>query len=200
MMTAGQARDILAIRMRDFARVAYPDAVVFNALMLAMRLVNARHRLTLRIGTFPTAPYRCIYNVTANFPNMMRVVYVREGERDLTFVPWRSLAQYDKFWFRRTGTRYESWSLLGVDQLIVYPAREVGSVVTVLGTRLVPFIASAADTLEFRDEDIPIALRFAELILLTRGRFLRNVPALTAFLKELGMIEEGAASKKAPIA
>ena len=90
----------------------------------------------------------------------------------------KALSAYDIDWFRAiTGTRIEAWCQIGRDILILYPGLATASSVTVEYTKLLTlrtdFIANYNTDSDLPSEDIEVALKLAEIVLLARFRQLK---------------------------
>ena len=102
------------------------------------------------------------------------------------------MSAYDINWFRNiTGTRFETWTQLGRDILILYPGQAAASSVDVTYVKLLTLHtnhkAAYNTASELPDEDIEFALKLAEIMLLARFRqhkpLQRRLKTMFNFLK-----------------
>ena len=94
----------------------------------AQMLINGAQEQVLSTFTLTTYPYQCVYPISGlirantNWPpgpnpvdDCVRIVGVRDVNRDLNRVSFRTLAHIDRHWFRRLGSSFTTWSMHGAD-------------------------------------------------------------------------------------
>ena len=172
--TAGTLLDILARRVRDPGNVAHPRDFARDVLSRCQRALNAALGLVTRDDTLVLdAGTPQIYNVTAKLPNAVRLLAVRDGTRQLTRMDWRFLGAADSGWPLRRGDAFTTWSLIGWDRLLLYPApRSTGGreAVTVVSVGLTTALTTDAIELDLPNHTHTLLLDLAEAILLLRDR------------------------------
>lgn len=175
-MEAGEIVQRVAQRVRGDA---HTPAVMLEVASKCQQIVNAARQIILDSTTLSTVPYLQIYDISTLVPEQVHVLSVREATRDLDRLrDWRELSWRDRRWFRKTSSRFESFAQLGRDILIVHPAKEEESSVTVVYVKLLDPFESMASTVELHEEHIPLVVDLAELLLLLKERRLDSIPSL----------------------
>src|SRR5262245_36284584 len=166
----GPLIDVLLQRTRDPQGTANTRLFVRTILSMAQQLTNAGIKAIIDELPLVTEPMRQVYPIKDLLPVSANIVAVREEGRDLKEVDWRTLAQVDRQWPRRTGSRFETYSLVGRDLLIVHPALPETSHVDVHYAILTAELTSESTRTELHDDFVPVVLDLAETVLLMRGR------------------------------
>gem|GEM_PF-6480198 len=182
-MTGLELRNKFMVRLRG---PAHTPELIRTILAHAQCLVNARLGHVLVTETLTTRPRQQVYS-TALLTDSLRVVGVRESNRDLAPALWRSLGFAHRHWFRRTGSRFEVFSRLGRNLLILHPAKPEQSSVSVASIKLTGALGDT-DQVELSDEDLPPVLDLAEAVLLLRERRFESLKeVLTRLAAALGI-------------
>lgn len=170
MATAGTYVDVVMRRTRDPNAVGLTRAFVRDLISRSQRMVNAQMRTVKESITLTTNPNQQFYAVTVNAPASVRVEYVREGERDLRKVPFQELSQADTKWFRKVGDKFELWSPVGRDMIVIHPAKPVSSSVEVVCTKLTTDLTTDAVHAEMPEDDMTHVIDLAEVLTLLKQR------------------------------
>src|SRR6185295_8951480 len=112
--------DTLATRLRDPNNTGYPRAAVLDVLNRAQRSINARLGLVQDDTTFTTSGLS-LYPLEDIDTTILRVLSVRDGDRELDGIGWRQLAQQDDVWLRRFSRLTQHWSQIGRELLVITP-------------------------------------------------------------------------------
>lgn len=120
--------------------------------------------------------------MTALLPAATRVVGVREAGRDLSEIDWRAFEHLDGTWFRAIGDRFETFATVGRDLLIIYPAKDVASSVTVHYAKLTNDLTTDAIATEISDWKLPLVLDLAEAVLSAKAR---QFPPIAAAIERM---------------
>lgn len=167
---AGTLIDAVLQRVRDPQGSAHSRVLVRSLISQAQRFVNARIRSVLETATLTTDPRRLFYPIAVSFPGAIRIETVRSEGRDLTKCDWQTLQWVDPGWFRSIGNRFETWSVIGRDLLVVYPAKATTSSVDVVYTKLTTELSTESTATEISDDDLPGVLDLVEAILSLKQR------------------------------
>ncbi len=157
-------------RARDPDGLLHTRVFTLSIISEVQRLINGQLRVVIDSAVMTTDPEKLLYSVNGEVPNAIRINGVRDGSRNLTFIPWETLVQGDPDWFRRIGEDFESWSMIGRDILVVYPAKLAASSVTVFYTKLTNDLVAEATATEMDDDHMMFILDVTEAVLLTRAR------------------------------
>ena len=194
--TIGPTVETLMRRVRQEGGLAVDPDLATKVYSYCEQCTNAFTK-RVRSSTLLAIPKeKLLFNFRTEIADAIEITAVREsGRRIEKFTDLSQIAAYDIDWFRSiAGTRFEAWVQLGRDIFIVYPGQAAISAVTVEYVKLLTFyddFAVAHDEVsELPDEDIEIALKLAEIVLLARFRQ-HNVLQrhLKAAGKLLGVIE-----------
>src|SRR5262245_64364073 len=123
--------DFVLQRLRDPQSGTHSRTFVRPLLSRLQAMTNLALQSVVETATLATEPHRQVYPVAPLLPRAGRIVGVQEAGRDLDAVPWATLRYVDGAWFRATADRFEVWSRVGPDFLVVHPAKRVASSVTV---------------------------------------------------------------------
>lgn len=175
---AGTLVSALLRRIRDPQAIANTRSFARSILSDSQRLINAGRNRVLETTTLTTNPLRMFYPLTASLPNAIRIRGVREGGRDLDKMTLKQLSQLSSRWFRHTSDRFEAFSQVGRDLLVVYPAKSISSSVDVIYTKLTNNLVNDDEATDLPDEDLPDVMDLAGAILLIKGRELASVAPL----------------------
>ncbi|RLI53360.1 MAG: hypothetical protein DRP09_15970 [Candidatus Thorarchaeota archaeon] len=187
--TVSDVLSILLTRLRADGGVAYDNTTLLIPLLSRVqRTLNARLRRVLASGTFITSADTLIYTIRDQFPDAVDIIKITSGGRTLHKMKnWREYADYDTDWFKRTGTRFESYAQIGRDLLIIYPALSTADSVEITYSKITDELTKTTDTFELYDEDIDLVILLMELICLIHQRlfveFKKKLPFFTKALK-----------------
>lgn len=178
-LQAKDLTDAVLQRVRDPGGLAHPRELVRRLLDRTQCAVQAAAPGWVLQITLTTQPAQLIYPIASfadasdeDHPPCIRVERVTADypPRDLVDVPWRTLAQTDRHWLRRTGSKLLTFSRLGRDHLILYPALKESVLCSILYTP-VPTALGAEDVpLELREDRLPAVAALTEMLLLLRQR------------------------------
>ena len=168
----------LAERLRDPTRLAHNDADLLRALSLAQQSVNAAEEAVFDTTDFTTVPNVSIYPVLGYLPKAIKIVSVRQQERDLMPVSLGQLREADIQWLRRKGGRFEEYAVIGRGMLAFYPLVNVGVTLSVRYLKHTDNLTAPTSVVELGDEYVPTVLGFAELLLSLRQRKFQQVQPL----------------------
>ena len=173
--------DILA-RVRDPSATAHSRALVRELLSEAQRLVNGGLRSVIDSASLTTSAGRQVYAIEAALGSALRITGVRDAGRDLVPVDWRCLDMARRDWWRRVAPQHQVFSLVGRDLLLLHPAKDADSTVTVFYVKKTAAFTAETDRTELPDGGDPALLDLVEALLLLRGR---RLDALGAPMKRL---------------
>lgn len=177
--------DLVAKRVRDPQNFAHSRAFVLARLSDAQRFINGALGLVTTTTTLSTLPRKLIYTLSGDLTTTLRPLSVREYTRDLCkLANLNQLNHLDLHWFRSLGHRFEAWCPIGRDLIVIYPAKDVASTVTVVHVKLLDVLAAEADTTEIPDEYLEAVLTLTEAMLLIRQRDLAGAQAAIKRLVE----------------
>lgn len=176
--------DTVLQRVRDPQGLAHTRAQVLDLLSQCQRFINGALGLVLTTTTLTTLPRKLLYTLSGDLTTTLRVVAVRDGARDLAKMPTlASLNHVDLHWMRLEGARFEAWVPIGRDLLVIYPAKEVGSTVTVVHASLTSALTGEDDVTEIPDEYLDMVVTLCEAIVLL---IQRDLASADAAMKRLG--------------
>lgn len=169
-MTAGEVVDTVLERVRDPNAVITSRDFVRDRISDAQRLLNARFGWVLDIATLTTEPERCFYPIAALLPAATQVRFVRDGQRDLVYVPWKTFWFMGRGWPRRLATQSEVYSTIGRDTVVVWPATRTSVALEVRAAKLTTQLVNDASEFEVRDEMVPMISDLATALVLLKAR------------------------------
>lgn len=181
---------VVAERIRDSTRLASTNADLLYALTIAQQITNVLKESVFETLSLVTVPHISIYPVLATTPKAVRIVSVRQDERDLQKVSPRQLREADSQWLRRTGPRYEQFAMIGRGMLTFYPRVANAVTLQVRYLKHTDILDSTDDTIELPDKDVPTMLTVAEVLL---GLRMRNFTQVAPLLEELARTVGGGA-------
>jgi len=175
----GPTVDILMKRVRQAGAVSISPDFATQVLTIFQRIVNISLRRVFASETLTTKKEKLVYSITSDLTSAVIITSIRDSndsDRALLYCPSiKDFSAYESNWFRNiTGTRFEAWAQIGQDFFIIYPAKAANSTVDVVSVKATAiyadYTAYYGTALELPDEDVDIALRFAEQFLLLRRR------------------------------
>jgi hypothetical protein len=138
------------------------------------RIINAGLKRVVTSTTFTTRSEQTIYNLRENISNVIDVISIEVSDREIKNCSLTELSAYSLSWYRDTGSRFEFWSQIGKELIVIYPALATDSSVTVTYSKNTNKFESYEDDynvdLELPDEDVDLLLGLSEAILLTKMR------------------------------
>lgn len=167
------------IASRDFVRARLSDS---------QRLLNARFGWVLDTNLLVTEPWRLFYPIVPLLPEAQRVWYVKQGGRSLTYVPWSTMTHMERGWPRALGSRYEIWSRVGYDLIVVWPAISLSETLTISSSKITALLDSDDDDFDVRDDTIPMIADLATAFVTLKMRQLGPAAEITNTL--MGRIKE----------
>lgn len=168
-------------RVRDPNGTAHTRIFVREILTECQRLVNADSRAVLGeadVTVEGDTPFLQVTNLLGT--SCIRIETIRDGVRDLTKAPsWRSIAQIDRRFLKRTGGIVDVWTPIGPMLVLLYPAPDHPTVLTCIYTKLTTAFTDETIGVELPDPLVPAMLNLAEQILLCRQRLYPSIqPAM----------------------
>ena len=161
----------LSRRLRDPNNTRNARTLVRDVLTQAQRVVNLHTADVVTITTsFTPSAGRVLYRRAEVASDVARILAVRQDDRELWEVPWRSLVHADPAWYRAQGPRHELFARIGTSLLAVYPAREVPTALSVSYVSVPTDLTDGAADVTISDEWIPLLLDIGELILTAKNR------------------------------
>lgn len=170
--------DSLARRIRDNSNTAFSRVFLLDLLNRVSRCLCAALRLKIRSVSFAPTAQRVLYQTSAFASDVIRVVAVREGGRDLQEVPPDHLTFQDNEWVRRQGPRPEVWARIGRDIVAIAPCQMQSPPTLTIDYVAIPTaITDAATPIECpQDEYVSVLLDLSEALALLSGR-VHNMPS-----------------------
>lgn len=192
MLTVGPQRLIVLSRARDPNGTANTAQLVWDLFNRLQWAVNAQIEAIVSTRVLNLNQRQCIYGLNQSFPNdALKVVGVRDGDRDLYPMEFEQLLGYNRRWPRAFADYLKYYALCGQDLLIVGPPLgELASTTTanVRFSQKTAQIAGDGDTFTIPDEDVASVRSLTEAILDAKAR---DWPAAFAALDqaagEMGM-------------
>ena len=161
-------------RVRDVHGLAHSRDLARTILSHSQRLINSLLGIVTTSTTFTTYPHQQFYQISGLLTGsdaITKVMAVRESSRDLTHLTnIRQLHHLDTRWVRAIGPRFDAWTQLGRDMLIIYPAKVTSSTVTIVGAKLTTTLTGEDTALEMPNEYHDHIVSLAEVMLLAKQR------------------------------
>ena len=166
--------DELLRRVRDIHGLAHSRELARTVLSKSQQVLNTLLAIKITSTSLTTYPLQQFYTISGLLTGtdaITRVMAVRDGSRDLVKLQnFRQLAHLDLRWVRKVGPRFEAWTQIGRDMLVIYPAKQLGGSVTIKGTKLTTELTGEATELELPNEFHDYIITLAEVILLAKQR------------------------------
>lgn len=195
--TIGPIVEILLRRVRQEGGLAIDVDLAMEVYSRCEQIINTAFAKVLVTTTFNVPKQKLIFSLRDEFADAISIVSFTQSNRDIPQSDsLDDLSAYSPTWFRSiTGTRFESWHLLGRDLFILYPGQAAASSLTITYVKLLTlhtnFAASYNSASGLPDEDVEAALTLAELVLLCRFRLLASMSKrfeqVLEILKERGI-------------
>ena len=162
-------------RARDPHETATDHATVRNLLDRLQAIINLADGAVVSSASVPVSPRLPVYGVSANGIGLP--ISVRDNnQRDLDPVPPESLFWINPYWWRDVGNQLFSWSLVGMDLMILRPSLFAATTVTVRHRAITAALNNDTDLFQCPDQDIRLVVMAAEALLLLKSR---DLPAAT---------------------
>ncbi len=169
--------DSLLARVDDTCETGITRAQARRLLESACGIVNAQRLVELREATLTVAADTPFIELSATLPDLVRLVELRDGERELDREDWRTLLYGDAAPLA-LADRPEAWALPGRDELLVWPPlKQAQDLVAVYA-----YQPDLAASIQFEDSVVGEVLDVAEMLMLVRQR---SVPRLVALASRL---------------
>lgn len=170
-ITIETARTDVLTRVRMLGTVPYSVTQIYRILSKCQQIINLLLGRVLDTATLTTSASTYFYDLRTEIPTAMKVVSITESNRTLRhFGSWKDFAEYSRTWLADTGTRFEAWYQLGAHLLILYPAKTGASSVEVTFVKAPAAMTANDDVFELADEDVPLVIDLAEILLLVSIR------------------------------
>lgn len=178
-------------RVRDVHGLAHSREFTRTIVSHCQRLINASLGIVTTSTAFATYAHQQFYSISGLLTGdeaIVKVKSIRDGAKDLTPVTnIKQFAHLDLRWVRAVGPSFNSWTHLGRDLLVIYPAKSINSSVTIIGTKLTIALTGEDTALELPDEYHDHVISLAEVMLLAKQRDLsaaiRQLQRLSTALK-----------------
>jgi hypothetical protein len=187
----GPIVEILMQRVRQSGGLAVSENQAVSIYSLCEQITNLSTKRVTESSTVTIPKEKLIFPFRVLLPNAIGIKRITESGREILRArSINDLSSYDIGWFRSiSGTRFESWTQIGFDLLVLYPGSAAATTVDIeyvkLLTHHTDFAASYNIDSELPSEDVEIALSLAEIILLKRFRLLTTIKSKFTELKKL---------------
>ena len=166
--------DRLLRRVRDIHGLAHSRDFARGVLSGCQRVLNTLLGVVTVTPTLTTQPHQLFYSISGFFIDteaMTKVMAVREDTRDLCKLDnMRALNHLDLHWVRAIGPRFEAWTQVGRDLLVIYPSKTASSSVTIIGAKLTTALTGEDTAMELPNEYHDHVISLAEVMLLLKQR------------------------------
>lgn len=167
----GELVDQVLNRVRDPNAMGTSREFVRLILTHLQRLLNCRFASVVGTETLTTNASQNFYQVPQTvLSNGMRLIGIREGSRDLGKVPWQQFFYLNTSWHQQIGTSFYQWSMIGRDFLIIYPAKNAASSVTLVYAKLTALLTDDGVVIELPDDEIPLLIDLCEAVVYLKQR------------------------------
>lgn len=157
-------------RVRDPRGEAHARSDVLTFLDRCQKMINVFTKQVLDPVTVTTTPMQQVYQMSDVLPDAVDIVDIKEGNRSLPRVPWPTLFYTDREWTRAQGSRYEVFSQLGLDLLILHPAESIAGSIVAVSVKDTADLANEDTATDVVDDDLPAVLDLLEAVLNLRQR------------------------------
>jgi hypothetical protein len=160
--------DILRERIRESGTTAVSDALAYQVLDYCQKMVNARLGIVVDSASHnwpASTTYQVIKDIESDV--MTNVLAITQSTRTIWHEPnWRNFSYYDPEWWTQVGTRFEAWSQIGHNILVIYPQIAAQTTVTIYYAKKTTTLDDAADDLDITAvSGIDLMYDFAEILL-----------------------------------
>jgi len=181
-------------RVRDTGALATTRANAMSVISGAQKSVNVATFAKVASAGMTVNAQQLLYQIATVLPRAGQILGVQHDSREIGWIDWEQLKNIDSTWFRRIGSRIDSWSLIGRDILVVYPALQTATTIAVSYVVSPATIADETESNQVPDDEVPLVLNITEIILRIRARQLAGLD------KEIKNIETSITARKADIA
>ena len=163
-------------RVRQEGGLAVAPSFATHIYSYCEQLTNTKTQRVISTATLTTPKEKLLFHYRTEITDAIDILTIREdGRRVERAASLSALSAYDIDWFRSiTGTRFEAWHQIGRDILILYPGQAAISSVSIEYVKLLTFHtdfnASYNTDSELPSEDVELALKLSEIILLANMR------------------------------
>lgn len=171
--TAGDLTTEVLARVRDTSGVMHTASFVRSRLSDAQRCLNALLGFVISSSSVSLAQQQNFYLVSAYVPSAIRIIGLRGSLtiRDLGRLPsLQSLLIYGPTWPQKQGDYIESWTTVGRDILVTYPALQTSGSIGAYYHKLTNALSTSGTSLEFAPDQDGLIVTLTEAILLLRQR------------------------------
>jgi hypothetical protein len=196
--TIGATTDILLSRVRRSGNITPTNDFAIQVLTTCQQYANILLKQVIVTETFATTKEKLFYALSDFTANNLGIASISESNRELFHCQRiEEFSAYENGWFRNiTGTRFEAWHQIALDSFILYPGKAAASSISAdlikATTISTDYTTDYADAFELADEDVEIALKLAEIILLIQSRetkpIVSLIKSLTALLKAKNVV------------
>ena len=178
--TATALIDTVLRRVRDPNGTAHSRAFTLARLSDMQRITNGALRVVVDTATLTTTAYLPFYQISTSVAsgNAVRILGVIEGNRNLDFILWRTLKHIDTEWLRAVASRFEAFSLIGKEQLILWPAQKEAVSVTVVYAALTTSLSTEGTATDMPDDELPLVVDMTTALLLAKTRYIGSTSSL----------------------
>lgn len=178
--STGTLVDTILGRVRDLGGLATSREVVRLLLSRCQDLANFRLEAAQGQVLLQTQPHQVFYDLptmtTDDGQSIIKVTQVRDGDRALGRVDWRSFVRHTKDWLRAVGEP-AVFATLGFDLLCIWPAPLQPRTLVVIGTVYTTPLTSEETETDLRDDRLDLVLQLTTALVLLRSRMLDRLPA-----------------------
>ena len=198
--TIGATTDILLSRVRRSGNISPTNDFAIQVLTTCQQYVNILLKRVIVTETFATTKEKLFYALSDLTTPALDIASISESNRELFECKDISeFSTYEKGWFRNiTGTRFEAWHQVARDSFVIYPGKAAASSISIdivkATTISTDYTTDYSSNFEIADEDVEIALKLAEIILLVRARVVKplqnNIKSLLDILGAKNVVLE----------
>ncbi len=180
----GPLVDTVLQRIFDAGAVGTSRAMVRDLFARCKAILNAAIHSVLGTVNLTVQPFQQVYAYADIASDVIDVIAVRAGARDLSYVEFKRLKQIDFRWFGATELRLRSWSTLAHNLLIVHPMLPMSEIVSVIYVQQPAILGGDADLVQLADDEIPALTKMVEALLRLRQRDFGGMKELLNELQE----------------
>jgi hypothetical protein len=179
---AGTLTDTILQRVYDAGAVVTPRARVWDLLSRGQQIVNQAFKSIIVNLDFPTGPRQQVFTLDDIAPDILKVVSVRDQNRDLSEIQFNRLKHISAHWFGASGPRWETWARVGRSMIVVHPMKQQADLLTVVYTQVLPVLGGDADICQLPDDQLPTLTKLVEVLLLMRQRNFEAIKAIVELM------------------
>jgi len=200
--TIGATTDILLSRVRRSGNITPTNNFAIQVLTTCQQYANILLKQVIVTETFATTKEKLFYSLSDFTAANLGIASISESNRELFHCrEIEEFSAYENGWFRNiTGTRFEAWHQIALDYFILYPGKAAASSISAdlikATTVSTDYTTDYSDNFELADEDVEVALKLAEIVLLIQAReakpIINLIKSLNDLLKAKNVILESA--------